>query len=573
MHDYKALARQWRPQSFQYFVGQQHAITALQQSLKRKSVHHAHLLTGTRGVGKTSLARVLAKGLSCKKGITDVPCEQCEHCKAIEHGNYVDLIEIDAASKTKVEDTKELLNQVHYPPVQGRYKIYLIDEVHSLSANSFNALLKTLEEPPEHIKFILATTDPQKLPITIQSRCIQLHLQQLTEIDIAKQLEKILTDRSTTFSHQAMMTLAEAANGSMRDAISLLEQAIALCKESIDDTLVNNMLGRAPKTDIKSLVHSIHINAKEKISDHLDKIEKNQLNYHTVIDQMITYLYQITQQQVLSIEQVANKTDAEDEHIGDDQVQLYIQQLIKAKSELDLYPDQPMGFNLTVLRMMAFKLEQTSLAELIKQQPLPIMQETSAPLPRQSSTKNKSTVESIINSASKGNITDQSTQETPTAYSGSNNSLDHSKSTKQVIGGTTEPTKSQIRRSINSNEDQWSQLKNAHECRGMISQILAKATAPNNLDNDNWEIKIDSSLSNLATPAFEQKIEAICLKTLKRTIKISLTYANSEQTKETSVAPMDSNTIKEKNTSTKKTEIQNKKLDQFINALEAEQLD
>jgi DNA polymerase-3 subunit gamma/tau len=569
MQDYKALARQWRPQSFQYFVGQQHAITALQQSLKRKSVHHAHLLTGTRGVGKTSLARVLAKGLSCIKGVTDVPCEQCEHCKAIEQGNYVDLIEIDAASKTKVEDTKELLNQVHYPPVQGRYKIYLIDEVHSLSANSFNALLKTLEEPPEHIKFILATTDPQKLPITIQSRCIQLHLQQLTEAEIAKQLEKILTDRSTTFSHQAMMTLAEAANGSMRDAISLLEQAIALCKESIDDELINNMLGRAPKADIKSLVHSIHNNAKEKISEHLGKIEKNQLNYHTVIDQMITYLYQVTQQQVLSTGNEANKTDADNKRFGEEQVQLYIQQLIKAKGELDLYPDQPMGFNLTVLRMMAFKLEQTSLAELIKQQPLPIMQETHETLPRQSNTKNESTVATIINGASKEAIVNHPTQETTTAHKSNNNPKVPTQTTREV----TQPTNSQVYTSANNHEDHWNQLKNSNECRGMISQILATAIAPNNLDDNNWEIRIDSSLSNLATPTFEQKIEAICLKTLKRTIKISLTCANTDQAKEKPIGPGDNHTKKEKSTITKKAETHNKKLDHFINALEAEPLE
>lgn len=368
MSTHKALARQWRPQSFNSFIGQPHAVKALKQSLQRQEVHHAHLFTGTRGVGKTSLARVLAKGLSCQQGITDNPCEQCDHCVAIEQGTFIDLIEIDAASKTKVEDTKELLNQVTYPPVQGRFKIYIIDEVHSLSANSFNALLKTLEEPPQHVKFILATTDPQKLPITIQSRCLQLHLQHHQTLQITEHLQKILDSQGKSYDTVAIEQLAEAASGSLRDALSLLEQAIATAENTIDNSIVCRMLGSAPHEDIESLILAIAENDSEIVSTKLQQMTFNHLDYETIIDQLIGMLYQVSQQQILSGGQV--KKGQLSQSISPNQVQLYIQILIQGKRDLALYPSHSMAFGLIVMRLMAFKLEENNLAELIKKQNL-----------------------------------------------------------------------------------------------------------------------------------------------------------------------------------------------------------
>src|SRR5476651_1184604 len=226
---YQVLARKWRPKNFATLVGQEHVVRALTHALDQKRLHHAYLFTGTRGVGKTTIARILAKCLNCETGITSTPCGTCHTCKAVDAGQFLDLYEVDAASRTKVEDTRELLDNVLYPPSQGRYKVYLIDEVHMLSNHSFNALLKTLEEPPEHVKFILATTDPKRLPVTILSRCLQFHLKRVPPEQITQQLQHICTAENIRFDVAALQHLAKAADGSLRDALSLLDQAIAFC--------------------------------------------------------------------------------------------------------------------------------------------------------------------------------------------------------------------------------------------------------------------------------------------------------------------------------------------------------
>ncbi|MEI7351557.1 DNA polymerase III subunit gamma/tau, partial [Pectobacterium parmentieri] len=224
---YQVLARKWRPQTFTQVVGQEHVLTALANGLSLGRIHHAYLFSGTRGVGKTTIARLLAKGLNCEQGVTATPCGQCDNCREIEQGRFVDLIEIDAASRTKVEDTRDLLDNVQYAPARGRFKVYLIDEVHMLSRHSFNALLKTLEEPPPHVKFLLATTDPQKLPVTILSRCLQFHLKALDVEQIRAHLEQVLQAENLANEPRALQLLARAADGSLRDALSLTDQAIA----------------------------------------------------------------------------------------------------------------------------------------------------------------------------------------------------------------------------------------------------------------------------------------------------------------------------------------------------------
>ena len=240
---YQVLARKWRPQRFSDVVGQQHVLSALENGLREGRLHHAYLFSGTRGVGKTSIARLFAKGLNCETGITADPCGHCANCKAIEEGRFIDLIEIDAASRTKVEDTRELLDNVQYKPTVGRFKVYLIDEVHMLSRHSFNALLKTLEEPPEYVKFLLATTDPQKLPITILSRCMQFHLRALAPSQIRDHLEFILTQEQIPYELPALDKLAKAAQGSIRDSLSLTDQAIAVSNSNITLEIVRQMLG------------------------------------------------------------------------------------------------------------------------------------------------------------------------------------------------------------------------------------------------------------------------------------------------------------------------------------------
>ena len=253
---YQALARTWRPRSFDQLVGQQHVVRALRNAMAQGRVHHAMLFTGTRGVGKTTLGRIIAKCLNCEAqdDITAEPCGQCEACTGIDQGRFVDLIEIDAASRTKVDDTRELLDNVQYAPTRGRYKVYLIDEVHMLSKHSFNALLKTLEEPPPHVRFLLATTDPQKLPITILSRCLQFNLKRLPVAQIAEHLTAILDKEGVQAEPAAVTALAQAADGSVRDSLSLTDQAIAFCDEGLDLASVRDMLGAVGAADVLRVV-------------------------------------------------------------------------------------------------------------------------------------------------------------------------------------------------------------------------------------------------------------------------------------------------------------------------------
>ncbi|MGS0727224.1 DNA polymerase III subunit gamma/tau, partial [Shewanella sp. 0m-11] len=261
---YQVLARKWRPATFEQMVGQSHVLHALTNALTQQRLHHAYLFSGTRGVGKTSLARLFAKGLNCEQGVTATPCGKCSACVEIAEGRFVDLIEVDAASRTKVDDTRELLDNVQYRPSRGRYKVYLIDEVHMLSRSSFNALLKTLEEPPEHVKFLLATTDPQRLPVTVLSRCLQFNLKSLTQDEIATQLKHILTQEQLSFEDAALTLLAKAANGSMRDALSLTDQAIAFGAGQVKLEQVQTMLGSIDEKHVLALLEAL---AKADIMD------------------------------------------------------------------------------------------------------------------------------------------------------------------------------------------------------------------------------------------------------------------------------------------------------------------
>ena len=254
---YEVLARKWRPKTFAEMVGQSHVLRALTNALDQNRVHHALLFTGTRGVGKTTLARILAKSLNCEKGVSSTPCGECSACKEVDEGRFIDLIEVDAASRTKVEDTRDLLENVQYAPSRGRYKVYLIDEVHMLSEKSFNALLKTLEEPPPHVKFLLATTDPQKLPVTILSRCLQFNLKRIPEQWIAEHLQNIMDKEGIAYDKVALQALARAGDGSMRDALSLLDQAIAHCGGKLVADQVSDMLGTIDQQHVQDLARAL----------------------------------------------------------------------------------------------------------------------------------------------------------------------------------------------------------------------------------------------------------------------------------------------------------------------------
>lgn len=358
---YQVLARKYRPRNFAQLVGQTHVSKALSSALERGRLHHAYLFTGTRGVGKTTIARILAKCLNCETGVTATPCEQCSICQAVNEGRFIDLIEIDAASRTRVEDTRELLDNVPYAPTQGRYKVYLIDEVHMLSTHSFNALLKTLEEPPEHVKFLFATTDPQKLPITIISRCLQFTLRPLTRQEIFAHLDQVLTIEAINHQEQALWQLAESAQGSLRDALSLTDQAIAYGQGQVNYTDVKEMLGLIDKSLVADLLLAIHQQQKQQLADILFTMRQQAIDVMHVLEQLISCLHEVALLQVLaSPTQVEPQAQLQQKMqlahtISSQDVQLYYQIALQGRADLAMALTPEQGFEMCVLRLLAFR--------------------------------------------------------------------------------------------------------------------------------------------------------------------------------------------------------------------------
>lgn len=353
---YQVLARKWRPKTFADVVGQEHIITALANGLKDNRLHHAYLFSGTRGVGKTSIARLFAKGLNCVHGVTATPCGECENCKAIEQGNFIDLIEIDAASRTKVEDTRELLDNVQYKPVVGRFKVYLIDEVHMLSRHSFNALLKTLEEPPEYVKFLLATTDPQKLPVTILSRCLQFHLKALDETQISQHLAHILTQENIPFEEPALVKLAKAAQGSIRDSLSLTDQAIAMGDRQVTNSVVSNMLGLLDDNYSVDILYALHQGNGELLMRTLQRVADAAGDWDKLLGECAEKLHQIALMQLLPQKSSDNNEHFSflAKHISPEDVQFFYQVIIFGRKDLSNAPNRRIGAEMTLLRALAF---------------------------------------------------------------------------------------------------------------------------------------------------------------------------------------------------------------------------
>nr|WP_024967300.1 DNA polymerase III subunit gamma/tau [Pantoea sp. IMH] len=383
---YQVLARKWRPQAFTDVVGQEHVLTALANGLSLGRIHHAYLFSGTRGVGKTTIARLLAKGLNCETGITATPCGKCDNCREIEQGRFVDLIEIDAASRTKVEDTRDLLDNVQYAPARGRFKVYLIDEVHMLSRHSFNALLKTLEEPPEHVKFLLATTDPQKLPVTILSRCLQFHLKALDVEQIRGQLEHVLQEEQIAAEARSLQLLARAADGSMRDALSLADQAIAMGQGAVTTDTVNAMLGTLDDEQPLALIEAL-VNAEgEKVMALLNQAASRGVEWEALLVEMLTILHRIAMVQLLP-SALGDDYAAVEQRLRElarvlppADVQLYYQTLLVGRKELPLAPDRRMGVEMTLLRALAFHPAQVVAEPMAR----PAMTPQAQPVPVQS---------------------------------------------------------------------------------------------------------------------------------------------------------------------------------------------
>jgi DNA polymerase-3 subunit gamma/tau len=353
------LARKWRPRNFAQLAGQEHVVQALTNALTQSRLHHAYLFTGTRGVGKTTIARIFAKSLNCESGITATPCGVCSACTEIDSGRFVDLIELDAASNTQVDNMRELLDGALYAPTSGRFKVYIIDEVHMLSKSAFNAMLKTLEEPPAHVKFILATTDPQKIPVTVLSRCLQFNLKQLPPALIQTHLQYVLEQENIPFEIGALNLVARAAQGSMRDALSLMDQAIAYSSGKVDEALVRTMLGAIDQGYLFDLLQTLRAGDGAGLLRIADQMTMRSVAFEAALQDMATLLHRI------ALAQTIPKAIAEDEpervrllelaqQFSPEEIQLNYQIVIHGRKEIDLAPDEYAGFTMTLLRMLAF---------------------------------------------------------------------------------------------------------------------------------------------------------------------------------------------------------------------------
>jgi len=366
---YQVLARKWRPRNFAEMVGQEHVVRALSNALDHDRLHHAYLFTGTRGVGKTTLARILSKSLNCEQGVSSTPCGECSVCREIDEGRFVDLLEVDAASKTGVDDTRELLENVPYAPVRGRYKVYLIDEVHMFSGHSFNALLKTLEEPPPHVKFLLATTDPQKVPVTVLSRCLQFNLKRLPVEQIEGQFRHILEAERIAFEPAALGVLARAADGSMRDGLSLLDQAIAFGGGEVKAGEVRAMLGVVASERLPEMIAAVARGDAAAVMAEIEALSEHAPDFGGLLRDVVTLLHRVALlQQVPGAAQPTwgdvDRLRALASDLPREEVQLFYQIALTGQRDLPLAPDERSGFEMLMLRMLAFRPDDGHGAEI-----------------------------------------------------------------------------------------------------------------------------------------------------------------------------------------------------------------
>lgn len=474
---YIVLARKYRPKDFSELIGQEHVVRALTNALNNNRLHHAYLLTGTRGVGKTTLGRILAKCLNCEKGISATPCGECASCQEISAGQSLDLIEIDAASNTKVEDTRNLLENVQYAPSRDRYKIYLIDEVHMLSNHSFNALLKTLEEPPEHVKFILATTDPQKLPITILSRCLQFNLRAMPATQISNHLRDVLEHENIAAEPAALLELAHAADGSMRDALSLLDQAIAFSNGKISEADIQTMLGATPRREIFSLIEALQQHHVEKLFSTVDTLSESAVDYSNALESLLSALHQIALAQTFPKAITDDVTEknlilALAKQLSREDVQLYYQIALIGRRDLPLAPAPRAGFEMVLLRMLSFNLHAVT---------APLSNEAVTPV-------------------------------TPTVTPEKN---------KQTTPAATVEQSTPIKTTTPSNKNQWEQLIERANLSGLTS-VLASHCVLKSITDTAIELEVDPSHAAMAGQVQQQKLQEALQACLGSSVRVSI---------------------------------------------------
>jgi DNA polymerase-3 subunit gamma/tau len=504
---YQVLARKWRPQNFQELVGQEHVQRALVNALNDDRLHHAYLFTGTRGVGKTTIARIFSKSLNCETGITSTPCGQCATCVEIAEGRYVDLIEVDAASRTGVDDTRELLENVQYAPTRGRYKVYLIDEVHMFSKSSFNALLKTLEEPPPHVKFLLATTDPQKLPVTILSRCLQFNLKRLPISLIISHLQHILTQENVEHNVTALQLIAEAADGSMRDALSLLDQALAFGGGVIREQEVRDMLGSVSRDKVIGLVKALLQRDATQTMKVVAELAEMSPDFENVLAELLSLLHHMSLaktvpealDEFVSAREVVLKLC---EEVSAEDLHLFYQIALIGRRDLPLSPDARNGFEMIMLRMLAFRpasVEAQHITQTNNQTNVQTNVQPQVPnqAPRAAQNDNVATAPSRV-PAPVAHAESTVTPGSGVADGGSNKEYGDQ---LQTAPSTTAPTATRQAAS-----GDWRDVVNALGLGGLVKQLAINCTLKHRNDC-NIVLQIESGHSNLINPKAKQRLQ------------------------------------------------------------------
>jgi len=494
---YQVLARKWRPQNFQELVGQEHVQRALVNALDDDRLHHAYLFTGTRGVGKTTIARIFSKSLNCETGITSIPCGKCSTCVEIAEGRYVDLIEVDAASRTGVDDTRELLENVQYAPTRGRYKVYLIDEVHMFSKSSFNALLKTLEEPPPHVKFLLATTDPQKLPVTILSRCLQFNLKRLPVSLIISHLQHVLTAEEVEHNVTALQLIAEAADGSMRDALSLLDQALAFGGGSVQELEVRDMLGSVSRDKVLGLLKAVLQRDAIQTMQAVAALAEFSPDFENVLAELLSLLHHMSLAKTVpeALDEFVSAREALlelSEQVSAEDLHLFYQIALIGRRDLPLSPDARNGFEMILLRMLAFRPAVVDADSVPQAQTQPetqtYVQETAQPqaLAQRNAqvVKSKVQTEPVVQP-----VKDAIREQDATQYA----ELPAEPAAAQTASG-------------NAVSNDWRDIVNALGLGGLVKQLAINCTMQQR-DGRKIVLHIASGHSNLINPKAQQRLQ------------------------------------------------------------------
>ncbi len=515
---YQVLARKWRPKSFETLIGQEHVVRALTNALEQQRLHHAYLLTGTRGVGKTTIARILAKSLNCETGITAHPCGVCSACIDIDKGRFIDLIEVDAASNTQVDNMRDLLENAQYAPTSGRYKVYIIDEVHMLSRSSFNAMLKTLEEPPEHVKFILATTDPQKVPVTVLSRCLQFNLRQMASTSITEHCQVILNTENIPYEATALQLIAKAASGSMRDALSLLDQAIAYGNQSVRENEVRTMLGAIDQSYLYELLHALVNNDGYSIMSQAKAMSERSIDFDAALNDISNLLHEIAMIQVVPQSIALDLPERPAllelaQAISPEKVQLYYQIALLGKRDIGLAPDEFAGFTMTLLRMLAFNQGETAITTKKSPETRVIASsKIELPQPTTSPSKSVSQEAAIINETS---IQRVETSEILT-------SQDEQKFVDEEPIPKIEPN-----HNIQFNGN-WRDLVDALKLG--LARTLAQNCELESFDEENINLTVPDLQKHLMDPNYQEKLSAAINQHFGRKIKLTLKIGGSGNT-------------------------------------------